>query len=107
MGVESPNRGGAQRGAAFLSYASQDAEAAQRICDALRAGGIEVWLDQSELRGGDAWDRQTRKQIHDCALFVPLISQHSQERLEGRHWSTLSAALETRLGTPRVRAFLK
>jgi hypothetical protein len=39
--------------AVFLSYASQDAEAAKRICEALRAGGIEVWFDQSELRGGD------------------------------------------------------
>jgi TolB-like protein/tetratricopeptide (TPR) repeat protein len=67
----------------FLSYASQDAMAAQRICAALRSAGVEVWFDQSELRGGDAWDRQIRKQIHDCALFVPLISQHSQERLEG------------------------
>ncbi len=37
----------------FLSYASQDAEAARRICEALRAGGIEVWFDQSELHGGD------------------------------------------------------
>jgi hypothetical protein len=42
--------------AVFLSYASQDAEAAQKICEALRAGGIQVWFDQSELRGGDAWD---------------------------------------------------
>ena len=83
MGAESSNRGGAQSGAVFLSYASQDAEAAQKICDVLRAGGIEVWLDQSELRGGDAWDRQIRAQIHDCALFIPLISQHTQERLEG------------------------
>ena len=75
--------------AVFLSYASQDAEAAQRICDALRAGGVEVWFDQSELRGGDAWDRQIRKQIHDCALFMPIISAHSQARLEGyfrREW---------------------
>ncbi len=38
--------------ALFLSYASQDAEEAQRICAALRAAGIEVWFDQSELRGG-------------------------------------------------------
>jgi len=38
--------------AVFLSYASQDAEAPKRICDALRAAGIEVWFDQSELRGG-------------------------------------------------------
>ena len=42
--------------AIFLSYASQDAAAARRICEALRAAGIEVWFDQSELRGGDAWD---------------------------------------------------
>jgi TolB-like protein/Flp pilus assembly protein TadD len=69
--------------AVFLSYASQDAEVAQRICEALRAGGIEVFLDQSELRGGDAWDQKIRHEIHDCALFVPIISQHTQERLEG------------------------
>ena len=31
--------------AVFLSYASQDAEAAQRLCNALRAAGIEVWFD--------------------------------------------------------------
>jgi TolB-like protein/lipoprotein NlpI len=73
----------------FLSYASQDAEAAQKICEALRAAAIEVFLDQSELRGGDAWDRQIRKQIHDCALFVPVISVHSDARHEGyfrREW---------------------
>jgi TolB-like protein/Flp pilus assembly protein TadD len=69
--------------AVFLSYASQDAEAAQRICEALRAGGIEVFLDQSELRGGDAWDQKIRHEIHDCALFIPIVSQHTQERLEG------------------------
>jgi TolB-like protein/Tfp pilus assembly protein PilF len=73
----------------FLSYASQDAEPARRICDALRAAGIEVWFDQNELRGGDAWDRQIRKQIHDCTLFVPVISAHSDARREGyfrREW---------------------
>jgi TolB-like protein/Flp pilus assembly protein TadD len=69
--------------AVFLSYASQDAEAAQKICQALRAAGVEVWLDQSELRGGDAWDRQIRRQIHDCALFIPVISANAHARVEG------------------------
>jgi TolB-like protein/tetratricopeptide (TPR) repeat protein len=69
--------------AVFLSYASQDAEAAQRICKALRAAGIEVWFDQSELRGGDAWDRSIRQQIKSCALFIPLISRHTHDRDEG------------------------
>jgi TolB-like protein/Flp pilus assembly protein TadD len=69
--------------AVFISYASQDAEAAGRICEALRAAGIEVWFDQSELRGGDAWDQSIRKQIRTCALFVPIISKHTHERAEG------------------------
>ncbi len=60
--------------AVFVSYASQDAAAANKICDALRAAGVEVWFDQDELTGGDAWDRKIRQQIKDCALFVPLIS---------------------------------
>ena len=70
-------------GAVFLSYASEDAEEAARICEALRAAGIEVWFDRSELRGGDAWDAQIKKQIHECALFVPLISAHTNARIEG------------------------
>jgi TolB-like protein/Flp pilus assembly protein TadD len=76
-------------GAVFLSYASQDAEAARSICEALRRAGVEVWFDQSELRGGDAWDRQIRNQIHECALFVPIISATTQGRREGyfrREW---------------------
>jgi TolB-like protein/Tfp pilus assembly protein PilF len=69
--------------AVFLSYASQDAEAAQKIAGALRAGGIEVWFDQSALRGGDVWDQTIRKQIKSCVLFIPVISKHTHERDEG------------------------
>ncbi|MEJ0008417.1 MAG: toll/interleukin-1 receptor domain-containing protein [Steroidobacteraceae bacterium] len=69
--------------AVFLSYASQDAEAARSICEALRAADIEVWFDQSELRGGDRWDQKIRLQIKDCALFMPIISANTQARLEG------------------------
>jgi TolB-like protein len=69
--------------AVFVSYASQDVEAARRICDALRAVGLDVWLDQSELRGGDAWDVSIRRQIKECALFVAVISANTQAREEG------------------------
>src|ERR1700733_5179317 len=75
--VTEPGRGG------FLSYASQDAEAAQRVCNALRAAGIEVWFDRSELRGGDVWDQKIRREIHDCALFIPVISANTASRHEG------------------------
>jgi len=78
---EPPHQGA--RRAVFLSYASDDADPAARICASLRAAGIEVWFDQSELRTGDAWDATIRKQIRDCALFVPLISANTNARSEG------------------------
>jgi len=56
--------------AIFLSYSSGDADAARRICEALREAGLEVWFDQSELRSGDAWDASIRRQIKECALSV-------------------------------------
>jgi tetratricopeptide (TPR) repeat protein len=69
--------------AIFLSYARDDAAAARRIAEALRSIGLEVWFDENELRGGDTWDAKIRKQINDCTLFVPIISQHTEERAKG------------------------
>jgi len=74
---ESPSK------AVFLSYAREDADAARRIADALRAFGVEVWFDMSELRGGDVWDQKIRRQIKECALFMPVISGQSEQRGEG------------------------
>ena len=69
--------------AVFLSYASEDTDAAARICASLRSAGIEVWFDRNELRGGDAWDQKIRRNIKDCALFLPLISANTNARVEG------------------------
>src|SRR5881394_4482202 len=75
--------------AVFLSYAREDADAARRIAEALRGAGIDVWFDESELRGGDAWDAAIKKQIRECALVLPLISATTNARPKGyfrREW---------------------
>ncbi len=75
--------------AVFLSYAREDTDAARRIAEALRGFGVEVWFDQSELRGGDSWDAKIKKQIRECALFLAVVSAHTQARAEGyfrREW---------------------
>lgn len=70
--------------AVFLSYASADAEAARRVCEALRAAGMEVWFDvDGGLETGDEWDAKIRRQIKECVLFLPLISANTQAREEG------------------------
>ncbi len=69
--------------AVFLSYSRLDMAAARRIADALAAFDVEVWFDQDGLEGGDAWDQKIRRQIKECALFIPVISANTQAQREG------------------------
>jgi len=66
----------------FISYTREDLGATRRIADALSASGIEVWCDQDELEGGDAWDQKIRRQIKECSLFIPIISARTEARRE-------------------------
>jgi len=106
MQGEPPIQASTPTGAVFLSYASEDAAAAARIAAALRSAGIEVWFDKSELRGGDAWDKKIRHEIHDCVLFIPIISHHTQERLEGYFRHEWKLAVERTHHMAEQKAFL-
>jgi hypothetical protein len=44
------------------------------IGDALTKFSVDVWLDESELGGGDAWDQKIRRQIRECDYFMPVVS---------------------------------
>jgi hypothetical protein len=69
--------------AVFLSHAPEDTDATPRIAEALRSQSVEVWFDQNELQGGDAWAAKIRRPIKECALFMPVISAHTQDPHEG------------------------
>jgi len=97
----------APRGAVFLSYASQDAEAAKKICDALRAAGVEVWFDaEGGLEHGDEWDAKIRRQIKECVLFLPVISANTQAREEGYFRIEWELAAQRALGIASGVAFI-
>ncbi|HKB57721.1 MAG TPA: toll/interleukin-1 receptor domain-containing protein [Lacunisphaera sp.] len=73
----------------FVSYASSDRAAARALRDTLTAAGLEVWLDEDELGGGEAWDAKIRNQIRTCTYFMPVISATTETRREGyfrREW---------------------
>jgi len=93
--------------AVFLSYASQDAEAAKRICDALRAAGVEVWFDaEGGLEHGDEWDAKIRRQIKECVLFIAVISANTQAREEGYFRIEWDLAAERARGIASGVAFI-
>ena len=93
-------------GAVFLSHASEDDAAALRIAAALRAAGIEVWLDRSELKGGDAWDHSIRQQLRECTLFIPVISHYTTRRPEAYFRLEWHLADQRTLHMARSKAFI-
>lgn len=73
----------------FISYASENRAAARLLRDALETAGLDVWYDENELGGGDAWDQKIRRQIRECTYFMPVISAQTEARREGyfrREW---------------------
>jgi hypothetical protein len=76
-------------GAIFLSFASEDREAARNLKTVLENAGLDVWFDEGSIPPGAIWDREIQVNIRRCALFVPLLSQSAAQRLEGyfrREW---------------------
>jgi TolB-like protein len=77
------------RPSVFLSYASEDRQAARLLRDALPDYGLDVWYDESDIGGGEAWDQKIRRQIRECDYFMPLVSAQTEARHEGyfrREW---------------------
>jgi len=64
-------------GAVFLSYASGDSAAVERIKNALEAAGVDVFFDREQLQPGNDWDAKLRRNIRECSLFVPVISRQT------------------------------
>ena len=106
MQGQSPKPAHTPTGAVFLSYASEDAAAAERIASALQEAGVEVWFDRSELRGGDAWDSQIRQRIHDCRLFIAIVSANTERRDEGYFRREWKLAVDRTHDMAEKRAFL-
>jgi hypothetical protein len=74
----------------FVSYARDNLDAAKQLVEALRAAGLEVWLDLGKLQAGDAWDLKIRLNIKTCSFFIALISRETDARQEGyfrREWA--------------------
>ncbi len=67
---------------------------------------MEVWFDRTELRGGDIWERQIEDRIHDCRLFMPLISANTERRDEGYFRREWSLAVDRTRDMAEKKAFL-
>lgn len=58
----------------FISYAHEDRYVALRLFDKLHAAGVNVWIDEENLEGGDRYLPRIQKAIETCKVFMPVLS---------------------------------
>ena len=80
----------------FLSYSRVDEAFADEIYDALRAIGVDAWLDRRNIAGGADWEAEIRKGLNDSHMLLLLISPDSI----GSRNVRLEIGRATRLGLP-------
>lgn len=61
----------------FLSYSRSDEEFALRFARDLRASGINVWVDQLNIRPSEHWDRAIERAVHACSGLIVVLSPRS------------------------------
>jgi len=96
----------AKAGLIFISYASQDRAAADRLRDQLAAENLPVWLDVAPegLQAADLYERKIRSGIERCALFMPVLSAQADRRQDGffrKEWHWAIQRLPNFTGTNR------
>jgi hypothetical protein len=94
----------------FVSYASEDYEAAVRVKQALDTAGVDVWFDKERLESGDSFRLVIEKNIERCSYFVPLISRHTTQmdkRFFRREWAkAIDEAAAWPVGYPFIQPIL-
>jgi hypothetical protein len=57
----------------FISYSRIDNEWATELAEALRASGLEPWLDTDDIPRGESLMRQIESAISACDAVVPIF----------------------------------
>ena len=61
----------------FVSYVREDSKFALRLASDLRAVGVNLWLDQLDILGGDRWDRAIESALNSCPCMIAIMSPES------------------------------
>ncbi len=93
-------------GSVFLSYAREDLPHVLALKAAFDRAGVDAWLDKDRLEAGDLYDQKIRRFIKTCAVFIPIISQNTERRLEGYFRREWKLAAERAQGIAEQIAFV-
>jgi TolB-like protein len=105
----------AHAGRAFISYASQDAAVANRICSALEQAGLPCWIAPRDVRAGEPYAAAIVEAINACCMVVLVLTKSAidsphvlreVERASSKARPVLSIRLDGAQLPPELEYFL-
>jgi hypothetical protein len=88
----------------FFSYARIDSAIADQIVYRLEKNGYHVWIDRSDISGGDQWRRKIVDAIDKASTFIVLLSPQSVRSDNVRKEIDLAEHSQTRIVPIRIQA---
>ena len=88
---------------AFISYVHDNSEVVDRLVNALRNFGVEVWLDRDNIFPGQRWRGEIRDAIEQGAFFLACYSKELEARQETHMHAELRIAIERLRRMPNDR----
>jgi TIR domain. len=61
----------------FISYSREDGEFALQLAADLRQVGVDLWIDQLDLRVGERWDKAIERALENCKCLLVVLSPSS------------------------------
>jgi hypothetical protein len=89
----------------FISYVSGDKIEIDRLCNALRKAGLEIWLDREQIKPGHRWKQAIREAIKDGAFFIACFSREYAKREKSYMNEELTFAIDELRQRPTNRAW--
>jgi TolB-like protein len=99
----------------FISYASQDATVAERLCAALEVAGLPCWIAPRDVRAGESYAAAIVQAINSCQMMVLVLSQgaidsphvlREVERASSKRRPVLSVRMDAAKLPPDLEYFL-
>jgi WD40 repeat protein/energy-coupling factor transporter ATP-binding protein EcfA2 len=85
----------------YLSYAPPDRPKAQQLHAALRARGLDPWIDVSAIRPGDVWEEALEGGLVECTSMIVLCTSTPPSDHQHQEWGRAR-----QLGRPLVPVLL-
>ena len=61
----------------FISYSRENQQEVIKLVEYLRAQGVAVWMDESDIHGATMWTKEIVEAIRASSVFILAISRHS------------------------------